>query len=543
MRFVLASIVLAVAAAAVAARAQDDIVFRAMQDEMDRSMKQLQLENLDKPYFISYRVEDEDSTTASASFGGLASSNQNRLRMLRVEVRVGSYQLDNTNYSHGLLESLSVLASTKYLPLDDDYTELRRQIWLATDGAYKKATEDLARKRAALLNKNIIDLPPDFTQEKPAQTVVTAAPVHADRAAWEAEARTLSALFRQMPEIADSGVAFSASNLHIRYLNSEGTRYTIDRPNVGFSANAIAQATDGRTITDSTTIHVRTLQDLPPAEELTARIRALSKRLKEVRDAAVLDTYTGPVLFESNAAPQLFRLNFASDLEARRRALPDNLQNASNFDPSEGHFIDKIGERVLPKFLSVTDNPTIDTLDGKPIDGFCKIDDDGLPTHEIKLVADGNLQTLLTTRNPVRGFDHSSASRHGNGAAPTNLIVTAEDGLSSEDLRAKLLEQVKQQNKDYGIVVRRMHNSSQPLLAWKVYADGHEEEIRGVEFSGLGASSFKKIAAAGSQPNLLNEGTVTYAVPSLLFKELTLHKLRGETPTLPLLPHPFFDGK
>src|SRR5271157_340549 len=81
-----------------AARAQDDVVLRAMRDELDRSMKQLQLENLEKPYFIAYHVQDTRMLNASATFGALLAGNIGRARTLAVEVRVGSYQLDNSNF-------------------------------------------------------------------------------------------------------------------------------------------------------------------------------------------------------------------------------------------------------------------------------------------------------------------------------------------------------------------------------------------------------------------------------------------------------------
>ena len=117
-----ASLLLALAAA-LPARAQDDVVMKAMRDELDRSMKQLQLENLEKPYFIAYRVVDSESTSVSASFGALDSSSQGRSRRISVEVRVGSYQLDNTNFFSFNLNMSSMVQAfngTAELPLDDD---------------------------------------------------------------------------------------------------------------------------------------------------------------------------------------------------------------------------------------------------------------------------------------------------------------------------------------------------------------------------------------------------------------------------------------
>src|SRR5215475_14874610 len=84
--------------------AADDVVMRAMRDELVRSMKKLQLENLQKPYFIAYRAVESANCTTGASFGALINSNCETVsgransRQLSVEVRVGDYARDNTNF-------------------------------------------------------------------------------------------------------------------------------------------------------------------------------------------------------------------------------------------------------------------------------------------------------------------------------------------------------------------------------------------------------------------------------------------------------------
>jgi predicted Zn-dependent protease len=569
MRITAAFLLLCVFATAGPARAQDDVVKKAMHDELDRSMKQLQLENLEKPYFISYRVLDSDGTNVSASFGALTSSSQGRSRMLNVEVRVGSYQLDNTNFASmnfDMSSMLQVFGGNAQLALDDDYKELRRQMWLATDATYKRAVEDLSRKKAGLQNKVDTDETPDFTKETPVQIAMDAPVVHADRAQWETMARNISGLFRQMPDIYTSSVSFSATNSYVRYMNSEGTSYTRREPKVTFLARAATQATDGTPLDDQVWLYARSMEGLPSAEELASRVRLMGQRLKDLRVASTIENYNGPLLAESDAAAQLFAWGFSTDLLGVRRSAAEN-QTAMLVQrnaPAENPFLDKIGARVLPDFLSVTDDPTLAEYKGVPLAGWCKVDEDGVATHQTKLVENGVLKTLLTTRDPVRGFDHSSGSRHAGQAAPSNLFVTAENGLSEPDLRAKFLATIKQRNKEYGIVVRRMRNTQRPVMAWKVYLDGHEELIRGVQFSGLNAAAYKDVVAASKDQNILTVSRrasaangfpvglggedesfapITVAVPSLLFDDVTVHKVRGETPKPPVVPHPYFDGK
>jgi predicted Zn-dependent protease len=555
---------LCVFAAAGPLRAQDDTVTKAMRDELDRSMKQLQLENLEKPYFISYRVIDTDSASVSASFGALNNSSEGRSRTFTVEVRVGDYKLDNTNYfsmGFDMSSMVQVFNGAAELPLEDDYKELRRQMWLATDATYKKAVEDLSKKRAALENKVSTDEVADFTKEDPAHSTADAPSVHADRAQWEALARNLSALFRQMPDIYTSTVSLSAVNSYIRYLNSDGTSYTRREPRVSFDAHATTQAPDGTPLDDTVWLYATSLAGLPSAGDLASRVRALGQRLKDLRAASPIENYNGPVLAEGDAAAQLFRLVFVPDLLGVRRPLVDSSGPGQQAGPAENPFIDKIGARVLPEFLSVTDNPTLAEYNQKPLAGYCKVDEDGIPTRETRLVEKGILQTLLVTRDPVRGIEHSSGSRHAGQAAPSNVFVTAENGVSEAELHAKFLELVKQRHKEFGIVVRRMRTSTHPLLAYKVFPDGREELIHGMQFSGLNTAAFKEIVAASKDQNMLtveyrpqrtmgmfafgDEGyaPVTMAVPSLLFEDVTVRKIRGETPRPPVVPHPYFDGK
>lgn len=559
-----ASLLLGALAFALPAPAQDDVVMRAMRDELDRSMKQLQLENLEKPYFIAYRVVDSESTSVSARFGALDSSSQGRSRRITVEVRVGSYQLDNTNFlsfNFNMSSMVQAFGGTAQLPLDDDYKELRRQIWLVTDATYKKAVEDLAKKRAALENKVDSDRTPDFSKASPTQTAEAGMPVHVDRAQWEAEVRDLSALFRAMPDIYTSGVSLSATNSYVRYLNSEGTWYTREEPRVTFNAHANTQAADGAPLEDSTSLYAQSLEGLPDKDALTARVRALGQRLQDLRASSQMQSYNGPVLAEGDAAPQLFRLIFLPNLLGVRRPMMDTTLGMRDTQ-AENPFLDKIGGRVLPDFLSVSDNPTLAEWHGKPLAGTCKVDEDGVPTRETLLVDKGILKTLLTTRDPVRGIEHSSGSRHDGQAAPSNVIVSAENGLSQEDLRARFLAMLKQENKEYGIVLRRMRTSGQPVVAFKVFQDGHEELIHGAQLSGLNAAAFKDIVAASKEQNILttqirpealnilsvglgDEGfaPVTLAVPSLLFDDVTVHKLRGENAKPPIVPSPFAAAK
>ncbi len=156
---------------AVSSSTAQDVVMKAMHDELQRSMKDLRLEELNKPYFVSYTVEETLVTETSASFGSLLSNERDQQRWLSVEVRVGDYDLDNTNFlsmPSGWSGMLRSFFGRTPLPLEDDYREIRRRLWLATDAAYKDALENLSKKQAALKTKTRSEDVPDFSREEPA---------------------------------------------------------------------------------------------------------------------------------------------------------------------------------------------------------------------------------------------------------------------------------------------------------------------------------------------------------------------------------------
>jgi hypothetical protein len=179
--------------------AADDVPMKAMKDEMARSMT-MQLTGLGKPYFVAYRIQDITDITIAADLGSVVSSQNNRSRLLHVELRVGDYKLDNTNFLSIGSRQASGFGGGQQMAIDDDYNEIRREIWLSTDSEYKKAVELFTSKQAALQNQSHGEDLPDFTQEKPNKYFAKQSSVTVNVADVEATARQISAIFRQLGE-------------------------------------------------------------------------------------------------------------------------------------------------------------------------------------------------------------------------------------------------------------------------------------------------------------------------------------------------------
>jgi predicted Zn-dependent protease len=499
---------------------------------------------------------------------------------------VGDYSVDSSNYMsvRNLGGGLpGMFSGIRQAPLDDNYQQLRRSYWLATDAQYKKALEDLSAKRAALAAQNHTGDLADFSKEPVATEFQPPLKATFDRQALEGLARRLSAVFKGVPDVYNSSVDLVESDRYARYVNSEGSEFTRAQPMLKLQVNAETQAADGLPISDSVQFFGRTVSDLPVENVVTERVQAMASRLVKLRTASSLERYNGPVLFEGEAAPEIFSQQLASGFTAERVPLSDDPRMAMFFDQMMAQlggvsFADKIGGRVLPEFLSVSDNPNATSFKGVKLLSFSKLDDDAVQTRETKLVDHGILKTLLATRVPTRAVRESTGSRRGWGAVPSNLLVTTDKAMIADELRKELLRRAKDRGLDYAIVVRHLGGGNAASFmkmaarmaqqggqqgnslaeVYKLYPDGHEELLQGVEISEMNAALFKDIVAAGDTPVAYTDEfiprlgaifsggfsansdlpVVTCVSPSLLFEEVSLVKSQGPYPNLPVEPSP-----
>ena len=561
---------------------QDDVVMRAMKDELARSMSQLQLPQMDKPYFIAYRVQDLTGQEISATLGSLTSQtgSPTHNRMVEVELRVGNPDLDNTNFfSMQSLGNVAMFGRFMEGSLDDNYAQIRRELWLATDGKYKQAVEDLSAKRAALKGRSGGDHIPDFSKEVPTtEATLAPAPAPLHLGDLQATARDLSAVFRSAPEIYKSQVTIRYSGVYTRYVNSEGSSYTRFEPLIKVEVSAETQAPDGQPISDAFTVYGRDEATLPAKDVLLARARQMAASIVKLRSAASLDRYTGPVVFEGTAAGEIFLQQFGSRLATSRALMSDNPQFEAGLNQASDRmgasFQDKIGARVLPSFMSVRDNPLQTSFNGVALLGTSSVDEDGVKTRETVLIDHGILTHLLASRVPVSGIVQSTGSRHGGGPLPSNLFVTSEKTLSAGALKKELLRRAKERGLEYALVIRGVGGGSSNPFAmaqqmaaqggsslpipeiYKLYVDGREEPLRGVRISDLPLESFKEIVATGDAPALYSDEimphfsmgmsfssgdgspVVSCVAPSLLFDEVSLAKVEGPFPPAPVSPSP-----
>jgi predicted Zn-dependent protease len=307
-------------------------------------------------------------------------------------------------------------------------------------------------------------------------------------------------------------------------LNSEGTQLRKADTGIVITISAEGQADDGMRFSDGRYYVGATVSDLPPLDTMCADIDKMVADLTAAMNAPILESYTGPVLFDGRAAPQMFRVMLANGVVGRPEPLGTQRRGRGG---SEG--LDRqLGLLVLPKSFQVFDDPTAKTMPGtgELLAGHYAYDDEGVPAQRVDIVVNGLLKDLCMSRSPTRKLAGSNGHgrQMGSGrpqATIGNLFIEDKKGLADSELREKLIEAAKEAGLDYGIRVaairstdssasrgdliallgrirraaaggRGMGGLGDPVLAYKVFVkDGHEEPVRGCEFGEVEVKTLK----------------------------------------------------
>jgi len=532
----------------------DDILLSTMRQELQRARESLG--KLDPaPYFLSYSVQDQSAAFAIGSEGGLLTSTIARRRSADVTIRIGTPALDNAHE-----ENRASAISSGTLPLEDDRNAIARVLWRLTADEYRKATRAFANvKTGTQVHAQEEDASPDFTQESP-QTHSDYGPIIAapDQQAINKLVRDYSAHFRKYPEIYTSIVMASVQRTRDRYVSSEGTRVVTPKAMVRISIQAETRADDGMELMRVETFQTETLEQLPAESEIVARLEEMAADLKALRAAPLAEPFDGPALLSGRATAVFFHEVLGHRLEGHRQR-----------GEKEGQtFTKKVNQPILPDFLSVSDDPTLRTLEGVPLSGWYEFDNEGMPATRVDVVQNGILKNFLMSRMPIKNFDKSNGhGRSQPGLMPTgrqgNLIVSSTRTVKDSDLRQKLKDEIQRQGKTYGLYFEDIQGGFTltqrgipqafqvlPVMVWRVYADDRPDElVRGVDIVGTPLAAMEHILLTGDKTAIFNgvcgaesgQVPVSAAAPAMLFSDIEVQKRAHSLNRPPILPPPGFE--
>ena len=528
----------------------------AMQEELERSVKVLGSQD-PAAYYIGYTITDSQRADVSGSNGALLNSSENRNRWLEVAVRTGSYDLDNTHKIGARQEQRGGIVPA---PTDNDTQVLRRSIWLETDKQYRSAAEALIKIKTGKEVKieSAEGAAPDFTREQPHTYIGPENLMQVERKPWEERVRAYTKAFRDSPAVINSIATFSATVQNAYQVTSEGTQLQYGQIRYRLELFIQGKATDGMDLDRYYNFDWVKPADAPDDKAVYAAEATMRKELEGLVKAPINEPSVTPALLTGRAAAVFFHEVFGHRAEGHRQK-----------DASEGQtFAKKVNEQILPDFLSVIDDTTMRKLGNEDLLGYYEYDDEGVKAHRVMLVDHGVLKDFEMSRSPLVGFPHSNGhGRRQLGASPVsrqgNLIVESNKTVTNEQLRAKLIELIKEQKKPYGLLIDDIAGGFtftgrgqpqafqvQPLVVYRVFADGRPDQlIRGVDIVGTPLAALTKIVATGDKQEVFNgycgaeSGSVPVAAaaPAILTSELEVQKKETSTDRPPILPAPAQD--
>ncbi len=531
--------------------AESDVLLRTLERELARGQAELAKQD-PVPFFTSYAVSDDESLFILSAQGGLLSSARERRRTADVSMRIGTPALDNTHEQ----ERRSGLRSGQ-LPVRDDPDAIARVLWKLTYEQYRQAQQAYTNvKTKTAVRAKDEDDSPDFSEEK-ASSYYEEGPAGPgfEQKIWEERARRYSAAFRPYAYLQQSGALIFAHKARNYLVSTEGTRVVTEEIVFRIMIEAETLADDGMQLMRVETFQFSDPAKAPTESEVAVRAQKIAEDLRALRAAPLAEPYSGPAMLSGRAAAVFFHEVLGHRVEGQRQRGREEGQT----------FAKKINDKILPEFLSVTDDPTLHTLGGTELSGWYRYDNEGIPAGRVEVVKDGVLKNFLMGRLPVKNFSHSNG--HGRaqpGLMPVgrqgNLIVTSSNSVSEKELRARFIEEIKKKGKPYGLYFediqggftltsRALPQAFQvlPVMVWRVYADGRPDElVRGVDIVGTPLTVLTQIVATSQVTSVFNgicgaesgSVAVSAAAPAMLFSEIEVQKKKYGDTRPPILPPP-----
>ncbi len=537
------------------ASAQESLLLKSAKAELQRAYEEFRKEKT-PAYYIGFTINESNAYRLSASCGRLERDENTKARILDIDLRVGDYSFDNTHIIRGAGFSFGRGSMDAMLPLENDEAAIRASIWYTTDKVYKSAIE---RYEKAITNKAVKvaeeDSAADFSKEKSEKYIGTIVENTFDVQQWRDKLRKLSDLFTPKGWIYESSVSISAAVNNKYILSTEGTEIQMSEPYYRLMISLSTKAEDGMSLPLFKDYFSHSPTGFPDMATIEKDIRSMIELADKLRKAPVLQNFSGPAILSGPASGVFFHEIFGHRVEGHRLKNPKEAQTFKN----------SINERILPEFIDVVFDPTIDKYKNHEISGNYLYDDEGVKSRKVTTVKEGIFKDFLMSRRPVNNFLASNG--HGRKQAgysvvsrQSNLLVEARETVTFEKLKKKLIDECKKQDKEYGLYFvevaggftftgTSIPNSFNvtPRVVYKIFADGRPDElVRGVDLIGTPITTFKNITAAADDVGIFNgvcgaeSGGVPVSAcsPSLLVSFIEAQKKGKSEAKLPILPCP-----
>ena len=529
-------------------------VLDAMKEELQRSVETLSKQPTPL-YYLSYEVTGNRRYSVRASFGNVIGSSEAENAVVDVDLRVGSPELDNTHPIRGDRLANFPRYAYQQAPLGDPEA-LRSILWRRTDQQYKAAVERLAKVRANVQVKvEEEDQAGDFSAEPAQKWLEDPLPLDFDRSPWEEKLRRYTAPFSGSGHIYSANATLSAHVETRWFVNSEGSQIRTSQSYYRLMIMAYTKAEDGMELPRYESFFSFTTEGLPDDSQVLETVGEMIVDLKALRKASLVDPYTGPAILSGRASGVFFHEILGHRVEGHRQKRENEGQT----------FKKMVNQKVLPETFSVIFDPTVRRRESMDLVGAYRYDNEGVKARRVPVIEEGVLKNFLMSRTPIEGFSRSNG--HGRKQAglaavarQSNLFVEVDRTHSRQELKAMLIESLKREDKPFGLYFKDVQGGFTmtgrvrpnafnvlPTMVYRIYADGREELVRGVDLIGTPLTAFSKITAADDRIESFNGicgaesgGVPVSAVsPAILVSQIEVQKKEKSPERLPILPPPW----
>jgi hypothetical protein len=520
-------------------------VENAMQDELQRSVHQLNESGYPSIYYASLNVTDLVSWEEVCQMGGRSSLTRYSRRLAVPDVRVGGYEFDN----HPLTPPPELVGQD--VAVSKDAFSLRHSFWLLFDDSYKGAVGDYLRKQADRVVRGKAEYDTDDLSRESIrvfQGIPTPAP-------WSDESLdklcvAASGVFRQQPHLLEAQADVEGIHSWSMLRDSEGSRVDHGSDAAYLELTAVDVSTDGTKLFSFRRFTVTAPEHLPTLAQIQDAAQDMLDDLKSLKVAQTTSPFSAPALIDPSISASVL-LSMASLMTGEERRDPNGAQT----------FRGLMDRRVLPPSLTLIDDPTISEYMGLPLAGHYDFDNQGVAPQKVVLVDQGVLKGLLLSRYPSIGFMHSNG--HGRATAgfyprgfPGSLFLTSQKPLSEAQMLKKLRELCRKRGKPFGLWVKKLRHVVQeqqaeqkssirimPELLYLVDTKtGSLTLVRDLDLVETPLALISNILEAGkdmtTQNLLWDDLPVSVAVPSLLLSEAELQRSENAPKKPPILPPP-----
>lgn len=490
---------------------QGDPMLHLLKDELRVEREELQ-KSSDKPYFMSYRVEDAYLVDITSAFGSTMSADSSHTRSFVPQIRLGDMRLDNFKYATqgGTASGKRDKEYVQLLPLDCSSPDaVRSAIWKETLRRYNIAQSRYklykARALTSVANEDTTGCFSPAPKEVYYEAPAGAGAYQIGVGKWTERLNRVSAAFRSFPQLTEGEASMSYSVKREWIVNTDGTEVVQNRIVARIILSALLNTSDGMQLPLNKSYLAYQLDSLPSDEVMIADVKDMITRLRALQQAPVANPYTGPAILSGAASGVFFHEIFGHRLEGHR--LKEGGETFKNM----------VGKRILPAAFNVVSDPTLTRYAGSDLNGYYRYDSEGVRARRVVNVDKGVLKSFLTSRVPLEGFPVSNG--HGRAAMPndavsrqSNLIVETAKPYTDSQLRAMLRAEARKQGKEYGYFFKTVTSgftltgeggslnsfNVTPLEVYRVYVDGRKDElVRGVDLIGTPLSMFSHIIAGG----------------------------------------------